>query len=183
MTDRAIIRAGLQAIGEPVGEARIDLLITAYLESLGAEVAASSGYRVLPGVYDVVLQLRERPQCAVGLGTGNVRRGAELKLERADLNQYFDFGGFGCDHEDRAELLRIGAERGAARLGRPRSACRVVVIGDTVRDVMAALAIGAECIGVGTSGTALAELQRAGATAVCADLTTAGELLRATRSI
>src|SRR5262249_45889233 len=79
-------------------------------------------------------------------------------------NELFDFGGFGCDAEDRIELLRIGAERGARKLGLDLDGCRVVVIGDTPLDVAAALAIGAECIGVGTGGVEPAELAPAGAT-------------------
>lgn len=172
MTDRAIARAGLLAVAQTVTAERIDALLCAYLQSLTAEVHASSGYKVLPGVAAILAQLQARAQCAIGLGTGNLRAGATIKLERGDLNRHFDFGGFGCDHEDRAELLRIGAERGAARLGRPRTSCRLVVIGDTVRDVAAALAIGADCIGVGTGGTTLEELQQAGAIAVYPDLTT-----------
>ena len=171
MTDRAIARAGFIAVAQSVSEERIDQLLHAYLQSLAAEVQASRGYRVLPGVPEVLSRLQTQPQCAIGLGTGNIRAGATIKLQRGALDRHFDFGGFGCDHEDRAELLRIGAERGASRLGRPRTGCRVVVIGDTVRDVAAALAIGAECIGVGTSGTPLAELRQAGAVAVYEDLT------------
>lgn len=171
MTDRAIARAGFIAVAQSVSEERIDQLLHAYLQSLAAEVQASHGYRVLPGVPEVLSRLQTRPLCAIGLGTGNIRAGATIKLQRGALERHFEFGGFGCDHEDRAELLRIGAERGASRLGRPRAGCRVVVIGDTVRDVAAALAIGAECIGVGTSGTPLAELRQAGAVAVYEDLT------------
>ena len=173
MTDRAIARAGFLAVGESATAERIDALIAAYLQSLHGEIGTSDGYRVLPGVTQVVAQLRQRAGCAIGLGTGNVRPGATVKLQRGGLAEHFDFGGFGCDHEDRAELLRIGAERGAARLGHDPARCRVIVIGDTVRDVRAALAIGAACVAVGTSGTALDELRTAGATAVHADLTTA----------
>ena len=176
MTDRAIARLGLLAIGESVTDERIDQLIAAYLHNLEAAVAGSRDYRILPGVHQILAAVRERALGAVGLGTGNVQRGAAIKLARGALGAYFDFGGYGCDHEERAELLRIGAERGAGRLGQPRSACRVVVIGDTLRDVSAALAIGAECIGVGTGGTALEELSRAGAVAVFPDLTSAGAL-------
>lgn len=172
MTDRAIARAGLLAVAQSVTAERIDALLDAYLRSLAAEVSASRGYQVLPGVNEILLRLPGRGPCALGLGTGNIRAGATIKLQRAALDQHFDFGGFGCDHEDRAELLRIGAERGASRLGRARAACRVIVIGDTIRDVAAALAIGAECIGVGTGGTALGELRQAGAAAVYPDLTT-----------
>ena len=176
MTDRAIARLGLLAIGETVTDERIDRVIAAYLQNLEAAVAVSSDYRVLPGVHELLAAVRERARGAVGLGTGNVQRGAAIKLQRGALGTYFDFGGYGCDHEDRAELLRIGAERGAARLGQPRASCRIVVIGDTLRDVSAALAIGAECIGVGTGGTALEELRRAGAVAVFPDLTTAASV-------
>ena len=86
----------------------------------------------------------------MGLGTGNIREGARVKLSRVGLFERFSFGGFGCDHEDRAALIRRGAERGAEQLGLPLSECRVVVIGDTPKDVAAALACGGECVGVGT---------------------------------
>ena len=119
---------------------------------------------------------RQTRGTAVGLGTGNVRAGARIKLERVSLYDQFAFGGFGCDHEDRAELLRVGAERGAAALGVERGECRVVVIGDTVRDVDAALRIGAECIGVGTGAGTPETLSGRGATAVFATLAVPGAL-------
>jgi phosphoglycolate phosphatase-like HAD superfamily hydrolase len=97
----------------------------------------------------------------VGLGTGNIERGARIKLERVDLNPRFGFGGFGCDAEDRGELLRIGAERGAARLGVARAACRVVVIGDTPLDIAGARAIGAEAFAVATGAADPATLSAA----------------------
>ncbi|HSO32352.1 MAG TPA: HAD hydrolase-like protein, partial [Labilithrix sp.] len=103
------------------------------------------------------------PKIALGLGTGNVKRGAYAKLARGALDAPFAFGGFGCDAEDRTELLRVGAGRGAAALGVPLADCRVVVIGDTPKDVAAARGIGAECIGVGTGGFAPAALRDLGA--------------------
>ncbi len=176
MTDRAIARAGLGALNEPATESRIDALISAYLARLAAEVNESAGYRVMPHVRETLGILRGHAAFAVGLGTGNVRLGAEIKLQRGDLWRCFDFGGFGCDHEDRTEMLRIGAARGAAKLGVSESQCRTVVIGDTVRDVAAAQGIGAECIAVGTGGVALDELIHAGATAAFADLAALGAL-------
>jgi phosphoglycolate phosphatase-like HAD superfamily hydrolase len=116
---------------------------------------------------------RERG-AAVGLGTGNVREGARLKLGRVGLFEHFDFGGYGCDAEDRAEVIRIGAERGASALGRTLSECRVVVIGDTPKDVAAAQAIGAECVGVATGSYSVDALLACGATAAFSDLTAEG---------
>src|SRR6185436_15306118 len=115
-----------------------------------------------------------RDGIAIGLGTGNLRRGAELKLERAGLAQHFTFGGFGCDHEDRPAIVRIGAERGAALLGTTLDACRVVVIGDTPRDVEAARAIGADSLAVATGGIPPDELSAAGATWALPDLAQPG---------
>lgn len=152
MTDRLIVRRSLEEAAVAATEARIDAVIARYLERLGEEVArsATADYRVHPGMREAVAEALAREGFAVGLGTGNVERGARIKLSRVGLADAFAFGGFGCDAEDRGELIRIGAERGAARLGVARAACRVVVIGDTERDVAAARAVGAEAFAVAT---------------------------------
>jgi phosphoglycolate phosphatase-like HAD superfamily hydrolase len=163
MTDRAIARQGLVAANhEPTPEA-IDALLEAYIARLEREVTTSDKYEIMPGVTETLAWLAPLTGVAIGLGTGNIKRGAYTKLARGALHDAFAFGGFGCDHEDRAELLRVGASRGAAHLGASIESCRVVIIGDTPKDVSAALAIGAECIGVGTGGVDPAELSRLGA--------------------
>lgn len=174
MTDPAIVRRGL-AKAERVADAEaIAAVLASYLRALADEVASASGFVVHEAVGDVLAEAGAWTGFAIGLGTGNVRDGARVKLGRAGLFERFGFGGFGCDHEDRAELLRVGAERGAALLGVPRAECRVVVIGDTPKDVAAALAIGAEAIGVGTGPYPAAELLACGATRAFANLGEAG---------
>jgi phosphoglycolate phosphatase-like HAD superfamily hydrolase len=176
MTDRGIIREGLEREGLPVDEAAIDAVCAAYVAALAEEMPRSEGFRVLPGVRELLDALAGRPGLAVGLGTGNLREGARIKLEHARLHHHFAFGGFGCDHEDRATLVRIGAERGAARLGTPLAACRVVVIGDTPRDVAAAQALGADVVTVETGGIGADALRAAGARHVFPDLGAPGVL-------
>lgn len=176
MTDRAIARAGLENAGVNADELAIDRLLAHYVDLLEHEVAAASEYGVYPGVNEAVDAALARQRAAVGLGTGNVRDGARIKLRRVDLADRFAFGGFGCDHEDRAELIRVGAGRGAERLGMSIDECRVVVIGDTERDVDAALAIGAECIAVGTGGVPLERLRARGAAHAFDTLAAAGAL-------
>ena len=122
----------------------------------------------------VLAALDGRAGVAIGLGTGNVRPGAAAKLGRVGILRHFAFGGFGCDHEDRAELLRVGVVRGAATLGVAAGSCRVVVVGDTPRDVAAATEIGAESIGVATCGFGTADLLASGATRAFDDMTAAG---------
>jgi len=174
MTDRAIVRAGLATIGEsatgPAAEVAIDALLAAYVPLLEEEVAGTIDLRLHRGVGELLDVAGARPGVAVGLGTGNIRAGARAKLAPLGVFDRFRFGGFGCDHEERDVLLRIGAERGAAALGVPLAACRLVVIGDTVRDVAAARAIGAEAICVASARFGCAELIASGATSAFPDL-------------
>lgn len=176
MTDRLIVRWGLRAIGHDEDERSIDAVLDAYLPILEEEIVRSTGCRVYPGIPEALDACEAASHVALGLGTGNLRRGAEIKLERVGLGGRFGFGGFGCDDEDRVALLRAGARRGAAVLGvRPEEA-RVVVIGDTPRDVSAAGGIGAECIAVATGGFSVADLRAAGATRVYPNLTALGAI-------
>lgn len=177
MTDRLIVRQALIRIGAEVSEGAIDRVLAAYVDILREEVAScpDERYRVHAGMREAIASARLRG-AAVGLGTGNIREGARVKLARVGLGETFGFGGFGCDAEDRAELIRVGAERGAAALRVARRDCRVVVIGDTPKDVAAARAIGADCVGVGTGHYAPATLIASGATAAFADLSAPGAL-------
>ena len=174
MTDRAIFRRGLETIGAPAADPDIDALFEAYLPILRDEVANAARYAVHPGIVAALEALEPRPGVAIGLGTGNVEQGARIKLERVELNRWFDFGGFGCDAEDRAELIAAGAARGAARLDTPVDACRVVVIGETPKDVAAAHANGAECVAVSTGGATFEALVDCGADHVFPSLAAPG---------
>jgi phosphoglycolate phosphatase-like HAD superfamily hydrolase len=176
LTDRAIVRAGLRHGGVPDDDAAIGALLETYAGLLDEEVARSVAFVVHPGVVAALDAAAAVESVAVGVGTGNVRAGARAKLAHAGLAERFAFGGYGCDHEERTEILALGAARGAAALGVPRARCRVVVIGDTLRDVAAACDIGAESIGVGTGGTPPEALAAAGATWAFADLTAGGAL-------
>lgn len=154
MTDPAIMRAGLSAIGHHEGNTIVNEAISAlmecYLHHLTEEVERAANYFVIEGVLAALELLQKHREFGVGLGTGNIREGARLKLTRAGLFDRFAFGGFGSDSEDRAELLQAGALRGASHLGLPIKECRVVVIGDTPKDIAAAQKMGAECLAVAT---------------------------------
>ncbi len=177
MTDRAIVRLGLQAIGVPISDESIDQLLARYVDCLEASVGSvpDDRYIVHAGMR-AAIEAGHSARMAVGLGTGNIRDGARVKLSRVGLFEKFTFGGFGDDHELRPELIRKGAERGAQQLGVPLSAARVVVIGDTPKDVSAAQAIGAESIGVATGGYTSQQLRESGATHVFETLADAGAL-------
>lgn len=176
MTDRAIARHGVVAAVGACDEAAIDRALDVYVAHLHRQLTSTDAYRVFPGVHDVLGRVRGHAGVAVGLGTGNVKRGAYAKLTPGALHSHFSFGGFGCDAEDRTEVLRSGARRGAESLGVALDDCRIVVIGDTPKDVAAAKGIGAECVGVGTGGFAPASLLELGATRAFATLEEDGVL-------
>ncbi|WNG28145.1 HAD hydrolase-like protein [Cystobacter fuscus] len=173
MTDQAIVRKALTAIGVEATPEAISAVIDSYLQHLVEQVLRvdDRDYRLHPGMREAVDAALSRPGVAVGLGTGNVREGARIKLSRVGIHDRFSFGGFGCDHENRVELIRHGARSGATRLGVPLEECRVVVIGDTPKDVDAAKGIGARCIGVGTGNFSPEALLAAGADHAYADFT------------
>jgi len=149
MTDRAIARHGLGVTGHEATESAIDAVLAVYLAHLRETLPGSLGFRVLAGGARAANRAREAG-AAVGIGSGNIRGGAQLKLSCAGLEHLFDFGGYGCDSEARDQVLRMGRDRGAAKLGWDPNACEVVIVGDTPRDVLAAKAIGARCLGVTT---------------------------------
>lgn len=178
MTDPAIVAGGLERLGVPPERhpEETAAVLEVYLGVLTEVVAAATTFRIHAGMEQALDRLAARAGSAIGLGTGNVESGARIKLERVGLNGRFAFGGYGSDHLLRPELVRIGAERGAAHLGRPRSGCRVVVIGDTPKDVAAAQAIGAESIGVGTGSFTPEALRACGATHAFPDLAAPGAI-------
>ncbi|MGZ3457463.1 MAG: HAD family hydrolase [Archangium sp.] len=173
MTDQAIVRKALELIGVLPSPEALSAVIDSYLAHLAEEVPRvdDRDYRLHPGMREAVEAALAHPGVAVGLGTGNVRQGARIKLERVRIHDRFSFGGFGCDHEDRVELIRHGARSGAALLGAPLEECRVVIIGDTPKDVAAAKGIGAICIGVGTGGFTPEALLASGADYAFPDFT------------
>lgn len=166
MTDRAIARRALAELGAEPSDAAIARVIELYLTFLCEDLDQAAC--VTPeGALAAVERAESFEGVALGLGTGNVETGARAKLARVGLGERFAFGGFGCDHEERAELLRIGAGRGAARLGVALAACRLVVVGDTPLDVAAAHAIGADCVAVATGSFRRADLAACGPAFVC----------------
>ena len=176
MTDRAIVRHGLTAIGKDAGDEHIDALLAEYVATLAEEVAKASDYPVHAGMHEALDATVGRKGFAVGLGTGNIRAGAKVKLDRVGIHDRFSFGGFGCDHEDRTELIRRGAQRGAQELGAPLAACRVIVIGDTPKDISAAKGIGAESVAVATGSFKADALAECKPTLTVASLAAPGAL-------
>jgi len=177
-TDLSITREMLRKTGHsPADEsAAIDGFFTAYLPILERLVAESKEYVVLPGVVPLLEALTARGD-HLGLATGNISRGAHVKVGRGDLSKFFHFGGFGDDAEDRGLMVKAARLRAEEKVGRKLEDEEIFVIGDSELDVAAAHAARCRSIAVGTGMTPEHELRAAGAEFYFEDLGGAEQLV------
>lgn len=158
-TDVSIVREFFVSRGIPATDANIARFLDDYVFWLDYFLEQRIG-RVLPGVEAALASLAALPEPPViGLLTGNIRLGAELKLRRYGLWSRFALGAFSDDHEDRGQIAVIARDRGNAWVGRSLCGEEVLVIGDTPHDIACARVIGAPCLAVATGGTPLEALR------------------------
>ncbi len=152
-TDPLIARELMLAAGvEPaVIEANLPRLFARYLTNLQM-ILAPGTVTVLPGVFALLDEL-ERRGVAVGLLTGNVSAGAEIKLRAAGLEGRFRFGAYGSDSADRNLLVPVALRRARQVLGREFRAEDTVVVGDAEADIRCARAGGAYAVAVASGMT------------------------------
>ena len=158
-TDRAIIRDILRKYKTTPSEENIAKFARVYIDGLAEELPRCRG-RVLPGVAELLARLRSRPHTVLGLLTGNLRRGAELKLRHYKLWDYFEFGAFADDHHDRNELGAFARTRAHEKHGHEFDCADIDVIGDTGHDIACGKAFGARTIAVATGGWSREQLEK-----------------------
>jgi phosphoglycolate phosphatase-like HAD superfamily hydrolase len=124
------------------------------------------------GVWTLIRDLQSLPHPPrLGLLTGNIRLGAEIKLRHFGLWDFFVTGAFGDDHESRRQLAVIARARGGQLIGDKLRGEEILVVGDTPHDIDCARAIEARTLAVGTGGAGLAELKAHHPTWLVEDLT------------
>jgi len=171
MTDPEIVEIIFrEVIGRDGSEEEHAQAIAGYLSHLADAVAESDGYRVMPGIEEILPRLASEG-VLLGIVTGNIEAAAQIKLARGDLNRYFAFGGYGSDARDRAELTRRGIERGGEVRGTPLAPESTIAVGDTPRDVSAGHGAGIKVVGVATGAYSVEEQREAGADWAIADVT------------
>ena len=185
-TDPQIVRELLTLAGhaEPDAEARIAAVCRRYVEVLQEELdRAPQATHLMPGVAALLTALEPHEaagRALVGLLTGNVKAGAELKLRAAGVDPgRFAVGAYGSDSGRRDDLPPLAAQRAAELTRRPIGGADVVIVGDTPEDVACGRPIGARSVAVATGYYELAALRAAGATHVFESLTDTSAVLDA----
>lgn len=123
-------------------------------------ILRESHTQMCPGVWEFIHQLQTLPQPPLlGLLTGNIRLGAEIKLRHFDLWTTFETGAFADDHEEREQIAAVARQRGCLILKEQLRDDQVLVIGDTPLDIQCGRAIRARVLAVATGGAKLGELK------------------------
>ncbi len=182
-TDPQIVAELLVAAGDPDPEnpERIAQVCHRYTELLEVELGhPQTRVSVMPGVHPLLDRLEDEPDVVLGLLTGNLVRGAALKLGAAGLApDRFRVGAYGSDSGRRPDLPAIAAARAEGLMGRVPSGHEVVIIGDTPADVACGAGINARALAVATGAYSVDELRGCGPHAVFADLRDTDRVLTA----
>lgn len=176
-TDMGIVRDALNLAGVRENEWRnktseIQDAMCSYVQARQEEMCVTA----LSGAREVLQQLRARG-ATLGVATGNLEAIGRLKLQRARLLPFFDFGCWSDACESRSEVFR---EARAMALSW-RTGCRsICVIGDTPADIAAARENGLQVIAVASGIYSAQELESAGPDLCIRSLT---ELLQPAQSL
>ncbi len=156
-TDSGIARRMLAAHGLEETPENLTAFFDGYLHFLAEELPSSPG-TLLPGIIPLLDALKSRTDVVLALLTGNLERGAELKLTHYGVWHYFEFGAYADDHHDRNELGHFARTRAQEKHGIDFPPDQIFVLGDTPHDVSCARAIGAKAVAIATGKFTRAEL-------------------------
>jgi len=149
----AFTRAGLdEAVWRP-RLASIKDGLCHYVQERQNEVCVT----VMPQVHEVLQHLSNRG-AVLGVATGNLERIGKVKLGRAGLLHYFNFGAWSDDFEYRKDVIAWAVDKAREAAGEQAAIC---VVGDTPADIQAARENELPVIAVATGIHPLDELERA----------------------
>ncbi len=182
LTERAMVAAALRFHGldpDPASQAAfLDYTVEEH-QARADQFARRGG--VLAGAAEALAALAATDGVRQSVLTGNLRSIALLKLRAFGLDRWLDLGigAFGDEDTERADLVLRAWEHARVERGETYHGAQTVLIGDTVRDVQAALANGVGIVAVASGTTPATRLREAGADIVLANLADTERLLAA----
>ena len=140
-----------------------------------AEIVESEKIVMMEGAVDLISKL-EHNDFVLGLVTGNLEKIARAKLKKIGIDHFFKIGGFGSDHINRTNLVKIAIKRAEQQfnIGSDR---QVFHFGDAPQDMKAGREAGVVPIGVTTGEFTAEQLKAAGAEKIIPDLKDAEDIL------
>lgn len=146
-TDVGILRAALERVGvsSQTFEANLSRALTVVCREVSQNAAAITPH-VFAGVQELLAKLQAERKL-LGLASGNLEEVGWHKVKAAGLADYFSFGCFSDNHEQRAGIFQSAVAETRRRLGDDANIC---FIGDTPEDIKAARVAKAHVIAVCT---------------------------------
>ena len=157
-TDTGLAREIFQRHGIAQTAENFDRFFARYIHWLAHNLHQLNG-RICRGADDFLRQFEAMPNLpTLGLLTGNIRLGAEVKLRHFNLWKPFVTGAFADDHHNRNEIAVMAKLRGEVLAGRKIEGDEILVIGDTPLDIECGRAIGAKVLAVATGQHSVTDL-------------------------
>jgi phosphoglycolate phosphatase-like HAD superfamily hydrolase len=133
---------------------------------------------LLPGIKELLKLLSNNQEFSLGLQTGNFKENAYSKLSAYNLDNYFQFGAFGSDHENRNMLPPLAIER-ANQYHKKQlfHTYNTLVIGDSHKDIECAKSNNLPVLAVGTGNVSAKDLEFFEPSAVLDDFSNYNEVI------
>lgn len=134
-------------------EILIDKILETYCQ-LYQELLPSKDFELLNDVKNTLQKLSMLVHIENWICTGNILKGAKLKLDSVGISEFFSPGDFYCSIrlEERSEIVLRAAKIARSRMMLP------IVIGDTAHDIEASRAVGVDCIALESTNYSLEKL-------------------------
>ena len=134
-----------------------------YCEYLKDEINKMNCSFTAPGISELLPVLHSSGSFYNVLGTGNIEKGARIKLDNGGLNKYFSTGGFGDEPLERWQVIKKAVINGCSHFQKDFAKEQIYVIGDTPKDIECGKIIGVKTIGTAKGPYTAAELKNCGA--------------------
>ena len=147
-----------------------------YIHELAAELGRVPEQVVAtPGIHECLQRMHRRAalkkDVVMGCLTGNYTKAVPVKLRAIGVDHdWFSITAFGDEAPTRPDLVALAMRKYEKAMGLAPDPRRVIIIGDTPRDVACAHAHGCVCLAVATGNYTLEELRAAKAEYVLPDL-------------
>jgi phosphoglycolate phosphatase len=165
-TDVAILRVALNRCG--VSDNEFYEHLPSALAVVRREVAAKAEQivaEVCPGIPQLLAEIRD-VQRLLGVASGNLESVGWNKISVAKLREFFTLSSFGDLCELRTAIFENAVAASRSLLGNKAAVC---FVGDTPDDILAARAVSAQIIAVGTGTFSLGELRALQPDLCCSD--------------
>jgi phosphoglycolate phosphatase len=176
-TDIGVVRALMTEQGFSLEEInqKFGKLFEAYGRILVDKLRTWEKFQLCSGVPAILEELDAR-NALLGLVTGNCQQGAFAKLGKAGLTDYFSFGAFGDESDNRAELCAYAHARAEVEADKPISKDDLILVGDSPNDIKAAHEYGIRVLAVASGWTVAGELEALNPTWLRPDLSDIREI-------